>query len=106
MEATSPQRESVTFDIEHFVMDGIINLYNLDRGDKRIRALEIFKMRGTDHSRELVPFKVLPERNKGLCRREGILRGSVLVVNMADDKFKTFIFTALLSALIILGLSF
>ncbi|MEK6978736.1 MAG: ATPase domain-containing protein [Candidatus Micrarchaeota archaeon] len=60
LEATSPQRESVTFDIEHFVMDGIINLYNLDRGDKRIRALEIFKMRGTDHSRELVPFKVLP----------------------------------------------
>jgi circadian clock protein KaiC len=60
IEATSPRREQVVFDIEHFVMDGIINIYNLDQGDRRIRSLEIFKMRGTDHSRELVPFKVTP----------------------------------------------
>jgi len=49
------------YDIEHFVMDGIINLYNLDREERRIRALEIFKMRGTDHSRDLVQFKVTPK---------------------------------------------
>jgi KaiC/GvpD/RAD55 family RecA-like ATPase len=60
LEATSPKREDMRFDIEHFVMDGIINLYNLDREDRRVRALEIFKMRGTDHSRDLVPFKVTP----------------------------------------------
>lgn len=60
VEATSPRREEVRFDIEHFVMDGIINLYNLDKEDRRVRALEIFKMRGTDHSRDLVPFKVTP----------------------------------------------
>ena len=60
LEASSPVKSEIKFDIEHFVMDGIINLYNLDREDKRIRALEIFKMRGTDHSRELVPFKVTP----------------------------------------------
>ncbi len=60
LEATSPVKSEIKFDIEHFVMDGIINLYNLDREDRRIRALEIFKMRGTDHSRELVPFKVTP----------------------------------------------
>lgn len=60
VEATSSRREEMLFDIEHFVMDGIFNLYNLDREDRRIRALEIFKMRGTDHSRELVPFKVTP----------------------------------------------
>lgn len=60
VEATSARREEMKFDIEHFVMDGIINLYNLDREDRRVRALEIFKMRGTDHSRDLVPFKVTP----------------------------------------------
>jgi KaiC/GvpD/RAD55 family RecA-like ATPase len=60
VEATSARREEMRFDIEHFVMDGIINLYNLDRDDRRVRALEIFKMRGTDHSRDLVPFKVTP----------------------------------------------
>lgn len=60
VEATTAKREEMKFDLEHFVMDGIINLYNLDREDRRIRALEIFKMRGTDHSRDLVPFKVTP----------------------------------------------
>jgi KaiC/GvpD/RAD55 family RecA-like ATPase len=60
VEATTARREEMKFDIEHFVMDGIINLYNMDREDRRVRALEIFKMRGTDHSRDLVPFKVTP----------------------------------------------
>ncbi len=60
LEASEAGKEAVKFGIEHFVMDGIINLYNLDTGDKRIRALEIFKMRATNHSREIVPFKVTP----------------------------------------------
>jgi KaiC/GvpD/RAD55 family RecA-like ATPase len=60
IEANTSKREEMRYDIEHFVMDGIINLYNLDREDRRIRAMEVFKMRGTDHSRDLVPFKVTP----------------------------------------------
>src|SRR3989338_179251 len=60
VEASTSRKEDMRFDIEHFVMDGIINLYNLDRGEKRIRALEIYKMRGTDHSRDSVPLKVTP----------------------------------------------
>jgi len=60
VEASTAKKEEMKFDIEHFVMDGIINLYNIDREDRRVRALEVFKMRGTDHSRELVPFKVTP----------------------------------------------
>lgn len=60
LEAATARKEDMRYEIEHFVMDGIINLYNLDREDRRIRALEIFKMRGTDHSRALVPFKVTP----------------------------------------------
>lgn len=60
VEASTAKREDMRFDIEHFVMDGIINLYNMDREDRRVRAMEVFKMRGTDHSRDLVPFKVTP----------------------------------------------
>ena len=60
VEASTSKKEEMRYDIEHFVMDGIINLYNIDRDDRRVRALEIFKMRGTDHSRDLVPFKVTP----------------------------------------------
>lgn len=50
--------KSIKFEIEHYVADGIINVFNMDRGGNRVRAVEIFKMRGTDHSRDLVPFKV------------------------------------------------
>ncbi len=39
-------------------MDGIINLYTLAREGKSVRSIEVFKMRGTNHSRELVPLKV------------------------------------------------
>jgi KaiC/GvpD/RAD55 family RecA-like ATPase len=60
VEAKTASRELLEFDIEHFVMDGIINIFNMGREDRRIRALEIFKMRGTSHSRDLVPFKVTP----------------------------------------------
>ncbi|MBU0586209.1 hypothetical protein KJ780_01725 [Candidatus Micrarchaeota archaeon] len=60
LEAKKARKEQLSFNIEHYVMDGIVNLYNLEQADKRIRALEIFKMRGTDHSLDLVPFKVLP----------------------------------------------
>lgn len=60
VEATTASREMLNYDIEHFVMDGIINLYNMGKEDRRIRGLEIFKMRGTAHSRDLVPFKVTP----------------------------------------------
>ncbi len=59
VEAESGDR-GVKFEIEHYIADGIINLYNLDRGGNRVRALEIFKMRGTNHSRDLVPFRVEP----------------------------------------------
>ncbi|MGV8176917.1 MAG: RAD55 family ATPase [Candidatus Bilamarchaeaceae archaeon] len=60
IEAETARKEDMRFSIEQFAMDGIINLYSLDRGDTRVRALEIFKMRGANHSRDLVPFKVTP----------------------------------------------
>jgi len=49
------------YTLEQFVADGVIVLYNLEREEKRIRALEILKMRGTDHVQDLVPMKITPE---------------------------------------------
>ena len=58
VESPSPKKEQMRYDLEHFIMDGIINLYTVSREEKSVRSLEVFKMRGTDHSRDLVPFKV------------------------------------------------
>ena len=60
VEAAGQDLARMGFEIEHFVMDGIINLYNLGHGEKIIKAVEIYKMRGTDHVRERVPFKITP----------------------------------------------
>ncbi len=38
-----------------FLSDALIYLYNLRRGDSRIRAFEIMKMRGTNHSTTIAP---------------------------------------------------
>jgi KaiC/GvpD/RAD55 family RecA-like ATPase len=38
------------------LVDGVIVLYNLRRGKSRIRALEVLKMRGTNHMMNLVPY--------------------------------------------------
>lgn len=51
-------REHIKYGLEQFIADGIINLYNLIRQEKRVRALEIIKMRGTMHDKNLVPFKI------------------------------------------------
>jgi len=44
--------------IEEFVADGVIRLYTLRRGDVRQNALEIVKLRSSDHSKKMVPYKV------------------------------------------------
>ncbi len=46
------------FGIETFIADGVIVLYYLRKGNRRVRALEILKMRGTNHSPELIPFTI------------------------------------------------
>jgi KaiC/GvpD/RAD55 family RecA-like ATPase len=56
-ELSMPLRGKMRYTLEQFVADGVIVLYNLEKGERRVRALEIIKMRGTDHSRDLVPFK-------------------------------------------------
>lgn len=62
MAVEAPNQDLATskFDIEHFMLDGIINLYNLGKAEQRVKALEVYKMRGTDHKREKIPFKLTP----------------------------------------------
>jgi circadian clock protein KaiC len=57
-EYSSYERTNMLFSVEQFIADGIINLYNLQRAEKRVRALEVVKMRGTKYVEELVPFKI------------------------------------------------
>jgi KaiC/GvpD/RAD55 family RecA-like ATPase len=41
---------------EEYVADGVIVLYNLQMRNVRQSAIEILKMRGSKHSRKIVPF--------------------------------------------------
>ena len=56
-ELPTSDRATMRHGAEQFVVDGIIILYNLEKAEKRIRAIEILKMRGTDHAREIAPIK-------------------------------------------------
>ena len=51
-----------------FLTDGIIHLYNLRRGIRRTRAIEIVKMRNTNHTTELCSFNIT---KKGIAIRRG-----------------------------------
>jgi len=59
----APNSEVVKLDhpIAQFVADGVIALYKLEKKEKRVRALEIVKMRGTAHSTDLVPIEITPD---------------------------------------------
>ena len=42
-------------DVSEFVADGVIVLHCLERKEKKIRAIEVLKMRRTKHSMDLIP---------------------------------------------------
>ncbi len=44
-----------------FEVDNIIWLYNIKKEDIRVRAIEVFKMRGTKHSVKTFPFEITTE---------------------------------------------
>lgn len=46
------------FGIEEFITHGVIVLYYVREGGKRIRAIEIRKMRGTKHDQSLHPYEI------------------------------------------------
>jgi circadian clock protein KaiC len=57
-----PSRQYARSGVLESVVDGVIVLYSFRRGKTRIRALEVLKMRGTNHMMNLVPYII----DKGL----------------------------------------
>lgn len=51
------------FGVENFVVEGTIVLYYTRVENTRLRSLEIFKMRGTNHSKKIHPFEIT---NRGI----------------------------------------
>lgn len=45
--------------VEDFLADGVINFYNMRKGNIRQPAVEILKMRGTRHKKKIVPFNFI-----------------------------------------------
>ncbi|MFH0860391.1 MAG: ATPase domain-containing protein [Candidatus Altiarchaeota archaeon] len=43
---------------EEFLVDGVVVLYNIRKGQLRRRAIEIVKMRCSDHVKELIPYTI------------------------------------------------
>jgi KaiC/GvpD/RAD55 family RecA-like ATPase len=41
-----------------FMADSIVKLYNIRKGHKMVRAIEVFKMRGTNHSTAIIPLEI------------------------------------------------
>jgi KaiC/GvpD/RAD55 family RecA-like ATPase len=44
--------------VVEFIVDGVVVLYNFRRQSTRQRALEVLKMRGTNHMTKIVPFMI------------------------------------------------
>jgi len=57
-EKTITKREESRYGMEEFVADGVIHLYLLPRRNDRFRALEVEKMRDTNHSLSIYPFMI------------------------------------------------
>jgi circadian clock protein KaiC len=51
-----PTRQYARSGVLESVVDGVIVLYSFRRGKTRIKALEVLKMRGTNHMMNLVPY--------------------------------------------------
>jgi KaiC/GvpD/RAD55 family RecA-like ATPase len=47
---------------EEFLADGVILFYNVRMKSERVNAIEILKIRGIDHKKKIVPFKIVAGR--------------------------------------------
>ncbi len=67
LEAERMPASTLGIGFEEYVVDGVIILYNIQIRNVRQNAIEVLKMRGSDHSRKIVPFifdngiKISPE---------------------------------------------
>jgi len=61
LEKSTNKRADAKYEMEEFVADGVINIYLVPKENDRLRVLEIVKMRDTNHSTKLCPFKITPD---------------------------------------------
>jgi len=54
----APEKKISRRGVSEFVSDGIICLYYVLEDDRRVRKIEVLKMRGTEHSSRTVPFQI------------------------------------------------
>ncbi len=57
LDESNPNR----FGIENFVTDGVIAMYFKRMENERVHSLEIYKMRGSAHSKRMNPYDITPE---------------------------------------------
>ncbi len=57
-EMLSSERKDLKFSQEFFIFDGIVAMYQVGEEDKRALAVEVVKMRGSNHSWALVPYEI------------------------------------------------
>ncbi|MGM5485489.1 MAG: RAD55 family ATPase [Nanobdellota archaeon] len=60
-EGTDSNIEHHPFNLLEYECDGVVRLYNVREDDSRKRKIEVYKMRGTDHSPELKPMRITDE---------------------------------------------
>jgi len=60
--------------IEEFLADGIIVLYNIQRGDKRENALEVLKMRYSNHQKKIFAMEIASDGIKIYPERQIVLQ--------------------------------
>ena len=60
--------------IEEFLADGIIVLYNLKKGDKRENAIEVLKMRYSNHNKKIFFMKIAEDGIKIYPNKQVILQ--------------------------------
>ncbi|MFZ3077532.1 MAG: ATPase domain-containing protein [Candidatus Aenigmatarchaeota archaeon] len=57
-EVLAEQKDLSRFSVEEFVADGVIVLYYLRTNSQFSRSLTVWKLRGSDHSQKLHPYKI------------------------------------------------
>jgi len=60
--------------IEEFLADGIVVLYNIQRGDRRENAIEVLKMRYSNHQKKVFSMEIASDGIKIYPDRQVILR--------------------------------
>ena len=61
--------------VEEFLADAVFVFYNFRQGNERLNATEIIKLRGTQHKKRIVPFKVMPNQGIAVYPMEELFLG-------------------------------